>query len=205
MQSTRSQIVVSQSDGELGIWRLDPAGGAPVEHTSPWPAHHLKGGIPTEAWISFFRRGAGDGGESFIVSGADDGLMKGWDLRAGGACGASPAFVCKEHDAGVTAGQWHPTREHIFVRWDHFDIAGLVVLLKLGRLYLPNFCPSRYRKYFGFCTMLRAVVGASCGTLQAAGNQVQYYYFQVAIGRCGDCLLVVSQLEPPPEEAPVLS
>ncbi|CAM9312619.1 unnamed protein product [Hapterophycus canaliculatus] len=42
--------------------------------------------------------------------------MKGWDLRAGGgACGASPAFVCKGHGAGVTAGQWHPTLQHTFV------------------------------------------------------------------------------------------
>lgn len=114
--------MVSQSDGELAIWRLHPAGGAPVQHTSPWPAHHLRGGISTEAWISFFRRGAGEGDGSFIVSGADDALMKGWDLRAGGASGASPAFVCKEHDAGVTAGQWHPTREHIFVRCGHCTV-----------------------------------------------------------------------------------
>ena len=72
----------------------------------------LRGGVPTEAWISFFRRSgsAGDDGEaSFVVSGADDGLMKGWDLRVGGgACGASPAFVCKEHGAGGNGGAVAP-------------------------------------------------------------------------------------------------
>ena len=116
-----SQIVVSQSDGALAIWRPHPSGGAPIQEVSPWRAHTLRGGVPTEAWISFFRRSgsAGDDGEaSFVVSGADDGLMKGWDLRVGGgACGASPAFVCKEHGAGVTAGQWHPTLQHTLVRY----------------------------------------------------------------------------------------
>lgn len=118
------QIVVSQSNGALAIWRPHPNGGAPVQEVAPWHAHTLRGGIPTEAWISFFRRHGsgsenGDGdGASFVVSGADDALMKGWDLRVGGgACGASPAFVCKEHGAGVTAGQWHPTLEHTFVRY----------------------------------------------------------------------------------------
>ncbi|CAM9311498.1 unnamed protein product, partial [Laminaria digitata] len=71
-----AKIVVSQSDGRLAIWRLNPAGGAPVQAVGPWHAHSLRGGIPTEAWISFFRRGSGDEDGSFVVSGADDGLMK---------------------------------------------------------------------------------------------------------------------------------
>lgn len=111
------QIVVSQSDGRLAIWCLNPAGGAPVQTVGPWHAHSLRGGVPTEAWISFFRRGSGGEDGSFVVSGADDGLMKGWDVRVGGAEPASPAFVCKEHGAGVTAGQWHPTRQHTFARY----------------------------------------------------------------------------------------
>lgn len=127
-QTSWTQIVVSQSDGALAIWRPHPNGGAPVQEVAPWHAHTLRGGVPTEAWISFFRKrgaesepGCGGGGEigaSLVVSGADDALMKGWDLRSGGgACGASPAFVCKDHGAGVTAGQWHPTLEHAFVRY----------------------------------------------------------------------------------------
>ena len=112
------QIVVSQSDGRLSIWRLHPAGGAPVRVVEPWHAHSLRGGVPTEAWISFFRRGEGGDDGSVVVSGADDALMKGWDLRVGGTGGlGSPAFVCKEHGAGVTAGQWHPTRQHTFARY----------------------------------------------------------------------------------------
>jgi len=113
-------MVVSQSDGALGIWRPHPNGGAPIQEVAPWHAHTLRGGVPTETWISFFRRSgfAGDDEASFVVSGADDALMKGWDLRAGGgACGAPPAFVCKDHGAGVTAGQWHPTLQHTFVRY----------------------------------------------------------------------------------------
>ena len=111
------QIVVSQSDGRLAIWRLNPAGGAPVQAVGPWHAHSLRGGVPTEAWISFFRRGSEGEDGSFVVSGADDGLMKGWDERAGGAGPVTPAFVCKEHGAGVTAGQWHPTRQYTFARY----------------------------------------------------------------------------------------
>ncbi|CAM9192052.1 unnamed protein product [Ectocarpus fasciculatus] len=113
-----AKIVVSQSDGAVAIWRLHPNGGAPIQEIEPWHAHALRGGVPTEAWISFFRRPecAGEDGASFVVSGADDAVMKGWDLRAGGgASGTSPAFVCKgHHGAGVTAGQWHPTLPHIF-------------------------------------------------------------------------------------------
>lgn len=119
-----SQIVVTQSDGALAIWRPHPNGGAPIQEVAPWRAHTLRGGIPTEAWISFFKRhgsGSGCAAEaegSFVVSGADDALMKGWDLRVGGGGGgASPAFVCKGHGAGVTAGQWHPTLEHTFARY----------------------------------------------------------------------------------------
>ncbi|CAN0492027.1 unnamed protein product [Ectocarpus sp. 12 AP-2014] len=114
-----AKIVVSQSDGAVAIWRLHPNGGAPIQEIEPWHAHALRGGAPTEAWISFFRRPecAGEDGASFVVSGADDAVMKGWDLRAGGGSnGTSPAFVCKgQHGAGVTAGQWHPTLPHIFV------------------------------------------------------------------------------------------
>lgn len=108
---------MSQSDGRLAIWHLNPAGGAPVQTVGPWHAHSLRGGVPTEAWISFFKRGSEGEDGSFVVSGADDGLMKGWDVRVGGANPASPAFVCKEHGAGVTAGQWHPTRQHTFARY----------------------------------------------------------------------------------------
>ncbi|CAN0520918.1 unnamed protein product [Ectocarpus sp. 12 AP-2014] len=114
-----ANIVVSQSDGAVAIWRLHPNGGAPIQEIEPWHAHALRGGAPTEAWISFFRRPecAGEDGASFVVSGADDAVMKGWDLRAGGGSnGSSPAFVCKgQHGAGVTAGQWHPTLPHMFV------------------------------------------------------------------------------------------
>lgn len=111
--------MVSQSDGALAIWRPHPNGGAPVQEVAPWHAHTLRGGMPTEAWITFFKSPgrAGEGKASLVVSGADDALMKGWDLRVGGGTGfASPAFVCKDHGAGVTAGQWHPSLEHIFVR-----------------------------------------------------------------------------------------
>eukprot|EP00903_Cladosiphon_okamuranus_P018064 g16625.t1 len=139
-----AKIVVSQSDGALAIWRPHPNGGAPVQEVAPWRAHTLRGGLPTEAWISFFRKhgsgsGSGCGGEddaggAFVVSGADDALMKGWDLRVGGgACGAPPAFVCKDHGAGVTAGQWHPTREHTFASGSYDESVRIWDARAIGR------------------------------------------------------------------------
>lgn len=108
-----SQIVVSQSDGQLAIWRTSPSGDAFVEQVRAWPGHQLRGGVPTEAWISFFRKGDD---ASLVVSGAEDALLKGWDLRAGDSHGVSPAFIIKDHEAGVTAGHWHPWQEHTFAR-----------------------------------------------------------------------------------------
>lgn len=110
------QIVVSRSDGQLAVWRMRPGSSTPVVEGDPWPAHKLRGGVPTEAWISFYRKGARYSDAEFVVSGGDEGMMKGWDLRSCGGSGASPAFVSKHHRAGVTAGQWHPHREHIFAR-----------------------------------------------------------------------------------------
>jgi len=51
-----------------------------------------------------------------VVSGAEDALLKGWDLRAGDSRGVLPAFIIKDHEAGVTAGHWHPWQEHTFAR-----------------------------------------------------------------------------------------
>lgn len=79
-----------------------------------WAAHQLRGRLPTEAWIAFF--GHGTEFSSLIVSGGDDALMKGWDIRQGGGGSGKAAFVVKDHGAGVTTGQWHPSVEHVFAR-----------------------------------------------------------------------------------------
>ncbi|CAM9548127.1 unnamed protein product [Choristocarpus tenellus] len=113
----KTQVVVSESDGSLSVWRCHPGGGEMVCEQR-WSAHVMRGGAPAEAWITFFSRF----NPFTVISGADDGLMKGWDLRAcggeafraGHSWGGSPSFVCRHHGAGVTSGQWHPSREHVF-------------------------------------------------------------------------------------------
>eukprot|EP00622_Pseudochattonella_farcimen_P003684 FR738909.1.p1 GENE.FR738909.1~~FR738909.1.p1 ORF type:complete len:192 (-),score=5.44 FR738909.1:120-695(-) len=73
--------------------------------------------MPSETWITRFNPHS----PSMLLSGADDALLKGWDLRCdsgvthGDIEEAVGAFTIRgQHDAGVTSLCWCPNGQHIF-------------------------------------------------------------------------------------------
>ena len=81
-------LVVAEGDsGRVSRWRTD---GLAESHS--WGAHAYAPGCPAEVWCV-----GRDPSTGLYVSGADDGLLKGWDLRA-----PNPALALR-HGAGVTA------------------------------------------------------------------------------------------------------
>ncbi|CAM9803774.1 unnamed protein product [Discosporangium mesarthrocarpum] len=123
-----AQVIISESDGSLSLWRCHPTqGSGGLIQERRWSAHTIGGsnGVPVEVWIAFFSHST----PSLVISGADDGLMKGWDLRVGGGghgAGCSgPSFVCRRHGMGVTSGEWHPSREHVFASGSYDEIIRL--------------------------------------------------------------------------------
>jgi diphthine methyl ester acylhydrolase len=105
--SAQQQIIVSESSGTLALWRL-AADSTELTLERRWRAHTQRGSSsPAEVWIAFFNKHS----PNMVVSGADDSLMKGWDLRAGTG---TAIFTSRQHDMGVTAGEWHPSCEHTF-------------------------------------------------------------------------------------------
>jgi len=132
-----TRIAVSESVGSLSLWRPDVLGadtsipgGRESGLEARWHAHTYPcggaGGVPAEAWTCCFApRSRG----SVLFSGADDGLLKAWDLRVphratgapgggggggGGVASAELAAVCGAtcHGAGVTALACSPADEH---------------------------------------------------------------------------------------------
>jgi len=97
--SSSSQVAVSMSDGTVCIVESGEAGDLIVKNQ--WNAHDL------EAWIVTWDSHSPEG--SVLYSGADDGILKVWDLRAGTD---APMARCSRFDAGVTCMQSHAQREH---------------------------------------------------------------------------------------------
>eukprot|EP01029_Cantina_marsupialis_P029943 TRINITY_DN78637_c1_g1_i1.p1 TRINITY_DN78637_c1_g1~~TRINITY_DN78637_c1_g1_i1.p1 ORF type:complete len:354 (-),score=88.18 TRINITY_DN78637_c1_g1_i1:72-1133(-) len=104
-------IATSYSDGTLATWELTDGG---LEKTQQWNAHKLFVGCPAEAWITCFKKTD----RNVLFSGADDCIMKAWDLR----CTMRPTMQNKEHAAGVCSMQFHPNKEHMMVTgsYDHY-------------------------------------------------------------------------------------
>ena len=89
---------VSLSDGSVCIIRCGTNG--VLQKEMQWVAHGL------EAWIVAYDCHA----PTTLFSGADDGKLKGWDVRAPPS---APTFTnSRAHEAGVCALQSHPTIEH---------------------------------------------------------------------------------------------
>ena len=92
------KVAYSMSSGDLALVQLVESEPVVVK---TWKAHSL------EAWIIACDYANSD----VFYSGADDCLLKIWDLRTGveRAC-----ITSKRHSMGVCSIQAHPTREHIF-------------------------------------------------------------------------------------------
>ena len=93
-----SQVAYSLSSGNLAIVQLAESEPTVIKN---WTGHSL------EAWIITCDYANHD----ILYSGADDCLLKMWDLRTGvdRAC-----ITSKRHSMGVCCIQAHPTREHVF-------------------------------------------------------------------------------------------
>lgn len=93
-----NQVAYSLSSGNLAVVQLAESAPAVIK---TWSGHSL------EAWIIACDYVNPD----ILYSGADDCLLKMWDLRTGvdRAC-----ITSKRHSMGVCCIQAHPTREHIF-------------------------------------------------------------------------------------------
>uniref|UniRef100_A0A7S1UJ84 methylated diphthine methylhydrolase n=1 Tax=Phaeomonas parva TaxID=124430 RepID=A0A7S1UJ84_9STRA len=94
----------SKANGEVSAFALGDGGD--VAELSTWDAHTFMG-CAAEVWIVACSRKD----ENALVTGADDGMLKLWDLRMV----PTPAATVKGvHEAGVTTAQWHPVRAHLF-------------------------------------------------------------------------------------------
>ena len=81
-------IVAEGDSGRVSRWRAADG----LAESQSWDAHAYAPGCPAEVWCV-----GRDPSTGLYVSGADDGLLKGWDLRA-----SKPALALR-HGAGVTA------------------------------------------------------------------------------------------------------
>lgn len=100
-----TQLAVSRSDGKLSIIAVRES---TLDIVDSWSAHAYPGPAPAEVWITAF--------DCFdpnvLISGADEGKLKVWDLRVGGSM---PIATCTQHDAGVCSTQFHPRKPNVFV------------------------------------------------------------------------------------------
>lgn len=120
--SRHLDFAVSRSDGKITTCSLDlpsSPSSASASSSSPalpssslrvtntWKAHSYggAGGPPAEVWCV----AAPPASSSCLWSGADDALLKIWDLRAL----PRAQLTCKGHEAGVCAIAFHPHREHL--------------------------------------------------------------------------------------------
>ena len=116
-----ARILSSYSDGTLAVHAVSSASNAgdlpkiSLEHE--WTAHTLFGATPAEVWTCCWNRH--DPSSSLLLSGADNGTLKSWDLRSASAFGTNkrkPVWFVGEEElaAGVTMLSWHPTEENVF-------------------------------------------------------------------------------------------
>jgi len=88
-------IAVSQSNGNISLWRL---ANAQLLEIGNWKAHDF------EAWITAFDYWD----PNTVYSGGDDALFKSWDIRD-----FSCSSTSRRHSMGVCSIQSHPRKEYI--------------------------------------------------------------------------------------------
>ena len=125
-RSDANRLVCSLADGSVSVCDCTDADGWQVQQS--WSAHDY------EAWTAAFQTGSRD----VIYTGADDALLKGWDLRAPLR---KPTFVNKSHDAGVCCVACSPHEEQVFATgsydeklriWDARQTSGPTEEVELG-------------------------------------------------------------------------
>eukprot|EP00943_MAST-04B_sp_MAST-4B-sp1_P009621 g9621.t1 len=111
-KSFRNQLLTTHSNSTVAIWDCTYFDDciSNVKEKSPmlkWRAHDLYGS-DTEVWIGMFDRWHNN---QVIYTGADDGKLKGWDLRAN----TKPIFSIQptNNSAGVCSGQSSKFHEYI--------------------------------------------------------------------------------------------
>ncbi|RMX62166.1 hypothetical protein DD238_003603 [Peronospora effusa] len=139
-------ICLSHSDGTLSVWNIAQQG---IIQRAKWHAHDLYGS-PIEVWISAFN--CHD--PNVLFSGADDAVLKGWDLRAGTA--ASTFKNSRQYSMGVCSIQFHPHDERLVavgsydeqvVIWDYRNMTRpLAVHGAGGGVWRLKWHPAKSRK-----------------------------------------------------------
>jgi WD40 repeat protein len=100
-----ANIAVSTQEGSIIVYHLNDDKQF-SEVFNVCEAHKMTG-VAMPVWIVCFDPHS----KSTLVSGGDDCIMKLWDIRQG----ITPTHTNKNHNAGVTSAQWHPTIEHTFI------------------------------------------------------------------------------------------
>ena len=80
-----------------------------LEETHRWNAHNMFG-CPSEVWTCSFLKG----NTNVVLSGADDGTLKSWDVRNTQRHIHKIGGDNAEFEAGVTSISSHPTLDHVF-------------------------------------------------------------------------------------------
>eukprot|EP00668_Euglena_longa_P002177 GGOE01002519.1.p1 GENE.GGOE01002519.1~~GGOE01002519.1.p1 ORF type:complete len:370 (+),score=68.60 GGOE01002519.1:78-1187(+) len=114
-----SSALLSFSSGHLALVHLSP--GATLV-TRQWKAHGFDG-FGQETWCAAFDTHA----DTTTYSGADDCLLKRWDLR----CAAATASI--RHDMGITCLAPHPSRPHLMAYGSYDEHLRIVDVRHLRR------------------------------------------------------------------------
>ncbi|TDH73156.1 uncharacterized protein CCR75_009136 [Bremia lactucae] len=131
LSNAQPSICVSHSNGSLSVWNIASQG---FIRRAEWRAHDLYG-APIEAWIAAFS--CHD--PNVLLSGADDAVLKGWDLRADSA--ASTFKNAKQFSMGICSIQFHTHDERLVAVgsfdgqvaiWDHRNMTRPLVVYEAG-------------------------------------------------------------------------
>jgi len=111
IQGGEYHLVSSYSNGQVVIHQIDWTEETlelKMQEIHRWKAHTLFGKTPSEVWTCCWAKY-----HPIVLSGGNDGTMKGWDLRS---CLSRPIFQVGdcEYQAGVTALSWQVSNHNTF-------------------------------------------------------------------------------------------